>query len=113
MVRRLLLANLDMCELNAAVSRRSWEGGTEGGVVVTASDDAQYHSLAALLASLRMQACDIQEAVAAERQKRLNGVYIQSLLSGTCEELKEICVTCTLVKPTRVHHCAECAHCLL
>lgn len=111
--RRLLLVNLELSELNASVSRRGFYTSGEGGVVVTPEEDRQYQALAGALASLRVEACDIQEGLAAERQRRLNEVYVRSLLSGEGETLKQICVTCTIVKPTRVHHCAECAHCLL
>ncbi|KAL8272446.1 hypothetical protein Esti_003569 [Eimeria stiedai] len=111
--RRLLLVNLDLCGLNAAVGLRMQRGGDEGGVGVTQEEDIQYQALASLLSALREEACAIQEGLAGERQRRMNEVYVRSLLHGDAEQLKQICVTCTVVKPTRVHHCAECAHCLL
>ncbi|OEH77926.1 dhhc zinc finger domain-containing protein [Cyclospora cayetanensis] len=112
--RQMLLTNLDLCELNTAVSRRAFQaGGGASDVAVTDEEDLRFQAAAARLSSLRDELCEVQEGIAVERQKRLNGVYIHSILSGGMDELKQICVTCTIVKPTRVHHCAECAHCLL
>ena len=109
----MLLANLDLCSLNTAVSGRAAKQGMGSDGVVTEEEDLKFQEAASRLATLRQELWLIQEGVAAERQRRLNGVYVHSMLSGGSEQLKRICVTCTIVKPTRVHHCAECAHCLL
>ncbi|KAL8424363.1 hypothetical protein Efla_000820 [Eimeria flavescens] len=111
--RRLLLVNLELYALNAAVAMRGHQRCGEDGVVVTVEEDMQFQSLAALLSSLREEAFLIQEGLAAERQRRMHALYVHSILAGDNEQLKAICVTCTIVKPVRVHHCAECAHCLL
>ncbi|XP_026192458.1 uncharacterized protein LOC34618150 [Cyclospora cayetanensis] len=75
--RQMLLTNLDLCELNTAVSRRAFQaGGGASDVAVTDEEDLRFQAAAARLSSLRDELCEVQEGIAVERQKRLNGVNV-------------------------------------
>ncbi|CDJ58500.1 DHHC zinc finger domain-containing protein, putative [Eimeria maxima] len=107
--RQKLLTNLELYELNALGSVCMEDSSSAAAT----EDSSRISAAAATLDQLRESAWQLQQAVAAERQHRLNEVYIHSIMNGSSAELKQICVTCNIIKPNRVHHCAECAHCLL
>ncbi|PFH32390.1 DHHC zinc finger domain-containing protein [Besnoitia besnoiti] len=67
--------------------------------------------LVTALKALRADVVALMPGVAAERRSRLAQEYVEAVLEGPAA-MKTVCVTCELVRTARIHHCADCGHCL-
>eukprot|EP00922_Rhytidocystis_sp_ex-Travisia-forbesii_P007168 GHVS01010450.1.p1 GENE.GHVS01010450.1~~GHVS01010450.1.p1 ORF type:complete len:815 (-),score=119.73 GHVS01010450.1:439-2592(-) len=72
---------------------------------------AKYKSIVKQLVHCKDTCCQLMASVGRERREKLPQRYVDALMSGV-PSVKTICVTCKIVKPPRVHHCADCAHCI-
>ncbi|CDO62463.1 palmitoyltransferase, putative [Plasmodium reichenowi] len=64
-----------------------------------------------ILINLEYQKLSLYSQVSQERINSLDEDYRNAILYN--QNPRNICVTCNIIKPPRVHHCAECFHCIV
>ncbi|CAA9988035.1 palmitoyltransferase, putative [Plasmodium knowlesi strain H] len=73
--------------------------------------EAQQAKYDELIVNLECQKLALYEKVSKERINSLDVDYRNAILYN--RNPRNVCVTCNIVKPPRVHHCAECFHCIV
>ncbi|KAF8822663.1 DHHC zinc finger domain-containing protein [Cardiosporidium cionae] len=89
------------CTLMQLTRHRQW---------LLTSNSKEYEYMEQLRA-IQNEMSNLIKYVAIERQKEYPSEYIEALRCEISAKDK-ICVTCKIIKPIRVHHCAECARCV-
>ncbi|GAB66297.1 binding protein [Plasmodium cynomolgi strain B] len=73
--------------------------------------DAEHAKYDQLIVNLECQKMSLYAQVSQERVNSLDIDYRNAILYN--RNPRNVCVTCNIVKPPRVHHCAECFHCIV
>ncbi|KEP64539.1 UNVERIFIED_CONTAM: DHHC zinc finger domain-containing protein [Hammondia hammondi] len=108
--REQLRLNLELQELRRTpLPFQTQEGLATAELVAGREEDTRI--LVTALKSLRGEVVALMSGVAIERRKRVSQEYLETVLNGP-PTLKGVCVTCAITKTPRIHHCADCGHCL-
>ncbi|GAW80784.1 palmitoyltransferase [Plasmodium gonderi] len=78
---------------------------------ITNPDDLECTKYDQLILNLESQKLSLYPQVSQERINSLDVDYRNSILYN--QNPRNVCVTCSIIKPPRVHHCAECLHCIV
>ncbi|ANQ07647.1 Palmitoyltransferase [Plasmodium coatneyi] len=73
--------------------------------------EAEHAKYDELIVNLECQKLSLYAKVSQERVNSLDVDYRNAILYN--RNPRNVCVTCNIVKPPRVHHCAECFHCIV
>ncbi|EUD65732.1 hypothetical protein C922_03980 [Plasmodium inui San Antonio 1] len=73
--------------------------------------DPEHAKYDQLIVNLECQKLSLYGKVSQERVNSLDVDYRNAILYN--RNPRNVCVTCNIVKPPRVHHCAECFHCIV
>ncbi|CRG95262.1 palmitoyltransferase, putative [Plasmodium gallinaceum] len=74
-------------------------------------NDSLFNKYNDLLLNLEYQKLSLYSHVSQERINSLDINYRNAILNN--QNPRNVCVTCKIIKPARVHHCAECFHCVI
>ncbi|SBT79443.1 palmitoyltransferase DHHC1, putative [Plasmodium malariae] len=75
------------------------------------ANDTELTKYNEMLMNLECQKFSLYPQVSQERITSLDVDYRNAILYN--QNPRNVCVTCNIVKPPRVHHCADCFHCII
>ncbi|SJK86061.1 Ankyrin repeats (3 copies) [Babesia microti strain RI] len=94
--------------INLEIYKVKMDGGTNGY--------HQYHDSSGVCLEEGKMLCiemhSIYDKVALERRANSHPKYVEAVMDIN-GDYKSVCVTCSMIKPRRSHHCGECGHCII